>query len=114
LTFEEYQQNLRKLVKILEATGAELIWASTTPVPEGEPGRLKGNEIKYNRAAKKIMKENGVMINDLHARAMSKLSEIQQPNGNVHFTKEGSEYLAKKVAASIRKALRSSSKKKIR
>jgi len=114
LTFEEYQQNLRKLVRILKNTGAELIWASTTPVPDGEPGRFKGDEIKYNKAAKKIMKENGVMINNLHARAMRRLSQIQQPNGNVHFTKEGSEYLAKKVAASIRKALRSSSKKKIR
>jgi len=48
LTFEEYQQNLRKLVRILKATGAELIWASTTPVPDGETGRFKGDEIKYN------------------------------------------------------------------
>jgi acetyl esterase/lipase len=114
LTFEEYQQNLSKLVGILKATGAKLIWASTTPVPDGEPGRIKGDEIKYNKAARKIMRENGVMVNDLHARAMRKLSEIQQPNGNVHFTKEGSEYLAKKVSTSIRRALRTSRKKKIR
>jgi acetyl esterase len=114
LTFEEYQQNLSKLVKILKATGAELIWASITPVPEGEPGRFKGDEIKYNKAALKIMKENGVMINDLHARAMRKLSEVQQPNGNVHFTPEGSDYLAEKVAASIRKALTKSKKNMIR
>jgi acetyl esterase len=114
LTFEKYQQNLRKLVKILKATDATLIWASTTPVPDGEPGRFKGDEIKYNKAAKKIMKENDVMINNLHARAMRKLSEIQLPNGNVHFTPQGSEYLAKKVARSIRKALKESSKNKIK
>jgi hypothetical protein len=102
------------LIGILKATGAKLIWASTTPVPDGEPGRIKGDEIKYNKAARKIMRENGVMVNDLHARAMRKLSEIQQPNGNVHFTKEGSEYLAKKVSTSIRRALRTSRKKKIR
>jgi acetyl esterase/lipase/lysophospholipase L1-like esterase len=114
LTFEEYQQNLRKLVRILKATGAELIWAGTTPVPDGEPGRFKGDEIKYNKAAKKIMKENGVMINDLYAHAMRKLSQIQQPNGNVHFTPEGSEYLAKRVAGSIRRALRTSRKQKTR
>jgi acetyl esterase/lipase/lysophospholipase L1-like esterase len=111
LTFEEYQQNLSKLVQILKATGAELIWASTTPVPDGEPGRFKGDEIKYNKAARKIMKENGVMINNLYARAMRKLNEIQLPNGNVHFTPEGSEYLAKKVAASIRKVLKQSREK---
>ena len=105
LTFEEYQQNLHKLVGILKATGAELIWAGTTPVPDGESGRIKGDEIKYNEAAKKIMEENGVMINDLHAHAMKKLSEIQQPNGNVHFTPGGSDYLAERVAARIRNAL---------
>jgi hypothetical protein len=54
------------------------------------------------------------MINDLHARAMRKLSEVQQPNGNVHFTPEGSDYLAEKVAASIRKALTKSKKNMIR
>ena len=111
LTFEEYQQNLSKLIRILKVTGAELIWASTTPVPDGEPGRFKGDEIRYNKAARKMMKENGVMINNLYARAMRKLSEIQLPNGNVHFTPEGSEYLAKKVAASIRKALKQSREK---
>jgi len=111
LTFEEYQQNLRKLVKILKATGARLIWASTTPVPDGEPGRIKGYEVRYNNAAEKIMKENGVMINDLYAHAFPKLSRIQLPNGNVHFTAEGSNYLAKKVAASILKALGKSRQK---
>jgi acyl-CoA thioesterase-1 len=104
---------LGKLVDILKATDAKLIWASTTPVPDGESGRFKGDEIKYNKAARKIMKESGVMINDLHARAMRKLSEIQRPNGDVHFTPEGSEYLAKKVAASIRRALKIPRKKKI-
>lgn len=111
LTFEEYQQNLGKLVKILKATGAELVWASTTPVPDGETGRFKGDEIKYNKAAEKIMKENGVTINDLYALAMPKLSRIQLPNGNVHFTNEGSGYLAKQVSANILKALRKSRRK---
>ena len=57
------------------------------------------------------MKENGVMINDLYAHAFPKLSRIQLPNGNVHFTAEGSNYLAKHVADSILKALSKSHKK---
>ena len=111
LTFEEYQQNLRKLVRILKAADAELIWAGTTPVPDGEPGRIKGDEIKYNKAAEIIMKENGVMINDLYAHAMPKISKIQQPNSNVHFTADGSNYLAEHVTACILKALKASRKK---
>ena len=111
ITFKEYQQNLHKLVKILKATDAKLIWASTTPVPDGEPGRIRGDEIRYNKAAEKIMKGNGVTINDLYAHAFPRLSRIQLPNGNVHFTAEGSQYLAEHVAASILKALGKSRQK---
>jgi hypothetical protein len=57
------------------------------------------------------MKENGVTINDLYARALPKLNRIQLPNGNVHFTAAGSNYLAEQVAASILKALGKSRKK---
>ena len=43
-------------------------------------------------------------INDLHALALPKLTDWQQPH-NVHFTKEGSLELAKEVARHIRKVL---------
>jgi hypothetical protein len=33
---EDYEQNLRALVAKLKATGAKLIWATTTPIPDGE------------------------------------------------------------------------------
>jgi acyl-CoA thioesterase-1 len=51
------------------------------------------------------MIENEVLIDDLYALAMTRISEIQQP-ANVHFTKEGSAVLARHVAASIQAALR--------
>ena len=98
---ESYEDNLRILVKRLKATGAKLIWASTTPVPEGEPGRFKGDEIKYNAVAEKIMKENGIVINDLHTHALKRLGDIQLPGGNIHYNSEGHCYLARKVAESI-------------
>ena len=47
----EYEKNLEKLVVRLKQTGATLIWASTTVVPEGEAGRIVGDDIKYNAAA---------------------------------------------------------------
>ncbi len=63
----DYDKNLRKLVARLKHTGATLVRASTTPVPEGEPGRIKGDELKYNAVAAKIMAANGIAIDDLHA-----------------------------------------------
>ena len=99
---KEYDKNLRELVKRLKATGAKLIWVSTTPVPEGSGGRIKGDAAKYNAIARKIMDENHVPINDLYAFALPRLKDIQRPK-NVHFTPSGSQALAKQAAASLRK-----------
>ncbi len=108
---EQYARNLEELVKRLKKTGAKLIWASTTPVPEGATGRVKGDEVRYNAAARKIMEKYGVAIDDLYSAAISRLSEIQRPK-NVHFTPQGSEFLAKHVAESILEALGKTEKTK--
>ena len=103
---DQYEKNLRELVKTLKATNARLIWASTTPVPEGKlnPPRKSSDVEAYNAVAKRIMDENGVAVNDLYAFALPRLKEIQRPV-NVHFTEAGSEVLARQVAAAIEKAL---------
>jgi acyl-CoA thioesterase-1 len=95
----DYEKNLAELVKIMQATGAKLIWCSTTPVPEGADGRIKGDELKYNEAAARVMKAAGIPTDDLHAHAAAK-PDAQLP-ANVHYTPEGSRYLAEKVAAVI-------------
>lgn len=101
---DEYEKNLRTIVARLKSTGAELIWCSTTPVPEGATGRVADESTAYNAIAERVMKENGVTVNDLHAFALQKLSEIQQPK-NVHFTPQGSAALAKQVAQTVEEAL---------
>ena len=47
----EYESNLRKLVARMKATGAKLIWATITPIPDGElqPGRKFGDEAEYKK-----------------------------------------------------------------
>ncbi len=102
----DYEANLRNLVGQLKATGAELIWATTTPVAEGtlNPKRLDSDVQAYNAVARKIMDEQKVAVDDLYSFALPQLAKIQQPV-NVHFTAEGSKTLAKQVAASIEAAL---------
>jgi acyl-CoA thioesterase-1 len=104
---DEYEKNLRDLVKTMQGTGAKLIWASTTPVPEGKTNPPRKNEdvIAYNKIAKTIMDENKIAINDLYAFALPQLDKIQLPV-NVHFTPKGSEALAERVAAAIEAALK--------
>ncbi len=101
----DYEANLHKLVARMKETGAKLIWCSTTPVPEGADGRVKGDAAKYNEIAAKVMKEEGVATDDLYAYALPKLAEIQR-EANVHYSPEGSEVLARQVADTIKAALK--------
>jgi alpha-L-fucosidase len=97
-TLSEYEKNLRELVARLKKTGATLVWAGTTPVPDGEPGRIKGDEVKYNAVAAKIMAENSIAIDDLHAEVIRR---GRPKTNNVHDTGD----LSGKVADSILAAL---------
>ncbi len=103
-TLEQYEKNLRTIVARLKQTKAKLIWASTTPVPEGSPGRDAGEEKMYNAVAAKVMKEEGVTINDLASGVAPKLGELQKPK-NVHFLPAGDKALGEQAAATIEKAL---------
>ena len=100
-----YEKNLEELVQRLKKTGAKLIWASTTKVPEGESGRFAGDEIKYNQIAEKIMMKHGVQINDLHILSSSLKPAFFHKPGDVHYTTQGSTVLGNQVAKTIAKAL---------
>ncbi len=104
IPIDQYERNLDELVMRLKKTGATLIFATTTPVPQGSSGRIQGDARRYNQAALRVMKKHRVRINDLYAFALPRLDSIQRPH-NVHFTEEGSRLLAQQVAESIRKAL---------
>ena len=102
-----YEEQLREIVRKLKATKATLIFATTTPVPPGgvRPYRDVADPARYNAIAKKIMQENGIVIDDLYAFAKPRLAKIQQKI-NVHFTKEGSRALARQVVQHVQRALR--------
>ena len=104
-----YRKNLETLVGKLKATGARLIWATTTPVPDGADGRVKGDEVKANTIAAEVMKANGVAVDELYARVLPQLQQYQRAK-NVHFTDEGYTFLANHVADSILEALRAAPK----
>ncbi len=99
---EDYGKNLRQLIKRFRATNAKLIWAATTPVPEGSSNRHEEDVLAYNAAARKIMAENGIPIDDLHAFAeASKDRATMNWPKNVHFRAEGSAALAEEVTRHI-------------
>ena len=108
---EQYKKNLEELVKRLKKTGAILIFATTTPVPQGALARVKGDPERYNASAVKIMNNYGVVINDLYSLALPRLKEIQKKR-DVHFNQKGSQLLGEQVASSILTALQERKDKK--
>jgi lysophospholipase L1-like esterase len=103
---KQYKHNLQVIVEALKRTGAKLIFATTTPYPDevGGPLRDPGMPEKYNKAAMKIMKNNGITVNDLFTFVIPRMNEWQRPN-NVHFTEKGSQMLAEQVTKAINSQL---------
>jgi hypothetical protein len=78
---EDFEKNLRTLVAKMKKTGATIIWGTVTPVWEGEAGKLNADEDAFNKVAEKVMKENGVIIDDLNSEVRR---QGQPKSNNVH------------------------------
>lgn len=102
----QYEANLRAIVAKLKATGAKVIFATSTPIPPSPlvGSRNFGSEKEYNAIAAKVMAENGVQVNDLHSYMLPRFEELHNPN-DLHYKPEGYEFLAKRVAEVISAAL---------
>ena len=107
-----YGKRLEALVARLKETGAQLIWATTTPAcPDNEttmkrrfqqdvriPSEL---EQKYLTVALGVMRKNGVQINDLYTFMKPQWDKYSIADDNVHFKPEGKKALGKKVSDCI-------------
>ncbi|MDR1281876.1 MAG: SGNH/GDSL hydrolase family protein [Opitutaceae bacterium] len=111
-----YVKNLSIIADQLKKTGAILIFATTTPIPDTllvakEPGhplppdtRVFVDVAPRNQLATTALQSKGVLIDDLHA-AIYPEREKHWRSGDLHFTREGSTILAKAVAQSMEAAL---------
>ena len=76
---QQYEKNLIELVARLKATGASLVWASTTPIRHSATNVFEvGSEIEYNTIAAKVMTAHNVEINDMHAYVLT-LIDMKKP-----------------------------------
>ena len=102
----DYTQRLEQLIERMKKTGARLIWASTTPIPDSPDGKQTAASIvERNKAAAGVMKKHDVLTDDLFAAITPRLAELQPPN-DVHFNAKGYDFLGETVAASIQQALK--------
>lgn len=102
----DYQQRLEQLVERMSKTGAKLIWASTTPIPDDLPKNQRASSIiERNTRAMEVMMKAGVTSDDLFGAISPHLADLQNPN-DVHFNGKGYEFLGAEVAKSLQAALK--------
>ena len=95
----DYSDRLEQLVTRLKETGATVIWASTTPIPDSPKKKWTAASIvERNVAAAKIMKKHGIATDDLFTAITPRLAELQNPD-DCHFSSPGNAFLGETVAA---------------
>ncbi len=111
---EDYLENLRQILARLQGTGAALIWATTTPVHPTKPMPIEqwswdnADIVRYNEAAAKLMRENKVLINDLHALVWAD-PDVFLAEDCLHLSIAGQKACARAVVEAVRRVLRSES-----
>ena len=79
---KNYEANLDQLIRRLKATGAQVVWASTTPIRASTSNVFEpGKEIEYNAIAAKVMAKHDVPSNDMHVYVKS-LIDMDKPAGH--------------------------------
>ncbi len=62
----DYAKELERIARLLKATGATVIFATSTPARPENPEWDNGEIQEYNRAAVTVMERNGIAVNPLY------------------------------------------------
>jgi len=107
VSLEQYRANIAAITGRLKASGADLIWATSTPVIDQRHNAVKeydrhNDDVNaYNAAAEEIVRLEGLPIDDLYGAAIAHGAEMLLSDDGVHMTAGGYTVLAEAVAASI-------------
>lgn len=109
---EEYIHFLKRIIKLIRENGAKIIFATTTPILDS--GRSADNTgtgaqinydnewvKKYNEAAKSLMAEENIPVNDLYGLCMED-GNLYKCEDMLHLTEEGYKKCAESAASMIR------------
>ena len=106
---DEYIRSLERILRKLRTTGAEIIFATTTPTHPGKvnwtgdmPPKHDNADIRrYNEAAVELMRREGIPVNDLYALVCDDIENYVCEDW-IHPSPDGIETLAQAVAQRIR------------
>ena len=93
----DYRDRLEQLIARMRQTGATVVWANSTPLPDVPEKYTAESMVVRNAAAAEVMAEHDVAVNDLFAAITPRLAELQNPN-DCHFSGAGNTFLGETVA----------------
>lgn len=92
-SLDQYSANLKKNVEWLRQKypQTQLVFVTTTPVPNGAEGRVSGDAAKYNQAARNVLKAYPeVAVADLYSISKQNQADWCKKPGDVHYNLAGS------------------------
>lgn len=111
IVLEQYRLCLERFIGKVEALGARMIWATTTPLfvagpekPQSDWPRRPEPVEAYNAAALRIVRRHKIPVNDLHKVILQQPLRCLSRDG-CHMEPFGNEALAEAVARCIEKHL---------
>lgn len=95
---EEYVIIMSKIADILLSRYERVIFSTTTPVKEGITKSHNADIIRYNELIVPVLKEKGVIINDLYSFVLSGVDDYIRDDDHVHLTQAGIDACAKQIS----------------
>lgn len=102
---DEYVANMLRIARILKGITPNVIFATTTPIHEGQATIANKRINEYNAAVVPALADMGVKINDLHAFVLPHLFEYVREDDKMHLTDAGIAACSKRVADVIKESL---------
>ncbi len=97
-----YLATLKRIAAVLKNYAPVVIFSTSTPCPRDNPYNDDAVICRYNTAAKQLLEQEGVIVNDLYAVIAEDVPRFIRSDDHVHLTQAGIEAAAASVAAAIR------------
>lgn len=97
----EYIDNMLRIADLLIKHYDRVIFATTTPVNEQNQYNRNSDIERYNSIIVPLLKEKGIVINDLYSLVASNIGEYIRKDDKIHLTDAGIKVCSEQVAKII-------------
>lgn len=99
---EVYKSYILRIADLLLSKGKTVIFATTTPVRGDHPYNRNSDIEHFNALVVPILKEKGVIINDMYSLLSSNIEKYIREDDKIHLTDEGIILAARHTAEILR------------